>query len=173
LKTHHLPLILSLFLGACAPRPAIVPADLAAVDLAPMTLAEAEPAVRESCEQSVQRALLRHGFRVDPVGTHVEIEASFWRDPGVDGLAGSDPLDSSLVLTGTPVSRRTRSTADLTATVHLGSSKQQVLASGTAEDTEQTQNSLLGGGGARRSACAVAADRLADALVEVMTHASR
>ena len=176
MKTHHLAFSLSLLLGGCATRPAIVPADSAAVDLAPITLAEAEPAVRASCEQSIERALLRHGFRVDPVGPRVEIEVGFWQDPGLDGPGEQDQLDSSHVGAGGPgalVSRRTRSAADLTAIVHIGSSKQKVLTSGSAEDTEQIQNSAPTGGRARGAACAMAAERFADALVEVMSNASR
>ena len=173
MKTHHLAFSLSLLLGGCASRPAIVPVDSAAIDLAPVTLAEAEPGVRESCSQSIEQALVRHGFSMSSVGTHVEIEVSFWQGPGVDGFSGGDPLDSSLVRTTAPLPRRSSSTADLTAIVHLGSSKQKVLTSGSAEDIEQIQNAGPRGGRSRSTACAIAAERFADAMVEVMIHASR
>lgn len=176
MKSQYVAVLLSLLLGGCAQRPARVPAGSFGINLGPVTLAEAEPAVRESCENSILQALLRHGFTVEPGGTHVDVEVAFWQDPGMDGISESEQLESSQVgagALGAPRSRRSGSTADLTAIIHLGPSKQTLLASGTAQDTEQIQNAGPTGGRARSGACAMAAERLADAMVEVMTNASR
>jgi hypothetical protein len=178
LKTHHLAFSLSLLLGGCASRPAIVPADSAAIDLAPVTLAEAEPAVRESCERSIQQALLRHGFMVDPAGLRVEVEVSFWQDSGLgaSGAYGGDlGVTSDLRTSGSiaPATQQTGYTADLTATLRLTPAPRTVLTSGTASYTRQLQDLRPTGGPSRISACAIAAERFAEAMVEVVNNASR
>lgn len=179
MKTRHTAFVLSLLVGGCTPRPAVVPTNLPGIDLAPVTLAEAEPAVREACEQSIRRALLRRGFGVDPGGIRVNVEVSFWQDPGISATNGGAAGDLSVAqpysLSGSisPLTRDTGYTADLTATVRVTPAPRTVLTSGSASYRQQLQDIRPTGGPSRISACAIAAERFAEAMMEVVNHASR
>jgi hypothetical protein len=175
LKTPHL-VLLALFLGACAPRLATAPATITAIDLAPILLVEVEPAVRESCEASIHQALLRRGLILDAGGPRVEVEVSFWQDPGLGSPTGDYPDEMGSPWTSASTiatSRRTGYTADVTATIHEGRASRKVMSSGTADRTEQVQSRWPTGGPSRISACSIAADRLADAMMEVMHDGAR
>jgi hypothetical protein len=177
LKTSAIPLCAALLLGACAPRPPSVPTGSTGIDLAPITLVEAEPAVREGCEASVQQALSRHGITVDPAGPRVTVEVAFWEDPGRGDANSDNPttIDStwSAGASTALVTRRIGYTADLTAIYGVGRASRKVLSSATAGDNEQIQNLVPAGGSSRIRACAIGAERLAAALVETMNDASR
>lgn len=161
-----------ILLAACAPRSASAPPRQAGIDLAPITLSEAEPAVRESCEASVHRALSHQGFLLDPGGPRVEVEASFWQDSQLGATPGTYDLDVDTLVqsgaTASPGARRSSYTADLTATIHLGSRSLKVMTSGVVSSMVQGDSARPTGGPSRSLACDVAAERLAAAMVEVM-----
>lgn len=164
---------LPILLAACAPRAARVAKRSSGINLAPITLTEADPAVREACEHSVYRALIHRGFTVDPRGPHVEVEASFWQDPELGATSSSYGLDMDARLstgaTTSPAARRSGYTADLTATIHLGRRSIEVMSSGAAASVEQVSSLRPTGGSSRSSACDAAAERLATAMVEALS----
>jgi hypothetical protein len=164
--------VLPILLAACAPRPARVATRSSGIDLAPITLTEADPAVREACENSVHRALIHRGFIVDASGPHVEVEASFWRNPDLGATSSSYDLDVDTLLssgaTASSVARLSSYTADLTATIHFGLRSIEVMSSGAAVSVEQVGSLRPKGGSSRSSACDAAAERLATAMVDVL-----
>jgi hypothetical protein len=166
-------LLASLLLGACASPPLMIPVAFAGLDLAPITLVEDEPEVRQQCESSIQQALLRHGFATDRAGAHVQVEVAFVAENAHDAPADEFPDSIHEVLTPGSSGRPPGSTAELTATILIGGKVRKVMGSGTAMRVERFRNLAPTGAPSRIAACTIGAERLVTALVEEMNQAAR
>jgi hypothetical protein len=169
----HLVLLASLLLGACASPPLMIPVASAGLDLAPITLVEVEPDVRQQCELSIHQALHRHGFATDRAGAHVQVEVAFFPETVHDAPADEFPDSIHAAFTPGSSARPPGFTAELTATILIGGKVRKVLGSGTAMRVERFRNLAPNGAPSRIAACAIGAERLVTALVEEMNHAAR
>ena len=166
MTTHPLPryvrapaILLTMLLLACSRRVATpvaaVAPDRAKIDLHLRVMTEADPKARDACEAGVKGALRYHGFVLDSGGVRVEVDVAVLRDftagtpsfgdAPVQGLTGTPPTTPPILNPG--------QSADLSARVYVPGGPPRVVHTG---------------GSAHHAACAFAAERFANALVEAL-----
>jgi hypothetical protein len=117
-------------------------------------MAWATRGLHADCKGGLEAALRAHGFTLDPSGIRADVDIVLWADRGALELRDARYL--------IPYH------ADLTATLHVAGQDRRALATGYGMATEGHGRPT--DGPSQISACGIAAERLAEAMAETLSH---